>query len=66
MFLLKLIVNVHSHNDQVVGVVTLVIRVVAGVTPLTSQMIFGPSRIVVKMRGPLIVEVMEKTRASAL
>ena len=60
MFLLKLIVNVHSHNDRVVGAVTPVSRVVAGVTPLTSQMIVGPSSIVAKMRGPLIVEVMEK------
>ena len=57
MFLQKTKVNVRSGDDQVVGIVTLAIRVVAGVTPLISRTVVRTTGIVALKLDTLIVEV---------
>ena len=57
MFLQKTKVNVRSRDDQVVGIVTLAIRVVAGVTPLIRRTVVRTMGIVDLKLDTLIVEV---------
>ena len=57
MFLQKTKVNVRSRDDQVVGIVTLAIRVVAGVTRLISRTVVRTTDIVALKLDTLIVEV---------
>ena len=57
MFLQKTKVNVRSHDDRVVGIVTLAIRVVAGVTPLIRRTVVRTTGIVDLKLDTLIVEV---------
>ena len=60
MFPLKLIVNIHSHDDRMVGVITLVIRVAAGMTPMIRRTVVKTTRMAGRMPGTLIVKVMGK------
>ena len=57
MFHQKTKVNVHSHDDRVVGTVTLAIRVVAGVTPMIRQTVVRTMGIVDLRQDTLIAEV---------
>ena len=57
MFLQNTKVNVRSHDDRVVGIVTLAIRVVAGVTPLISRTVVRTPGIVDLKLDTRIVEV---------
>ena len=57
MFLQKTKVNVRSRDDRVVGIVTLAIRVVAGVTPLIRRTVVRTTGIVDLTLDTLIVEV---------
>ena len=57
MFLQKTKVNVRSRDDRVVGIVTLAIRVAAGVTPLIRRTVVRTTGIVDLTLDTLIVEV---------
>ena len=57
MFPQKIKVEVHSHDDQVVGTVTLAIRVVAGVTPMIRQTVVRTMGIVDLRQETLIAEM---------